>query len=94
MISENMLSIYFPGVVNYYNVWLIHITIFENKCLQQIVGLRCRDHMQSVRITTNVACSNSAHVEVYPVQHYVITFVDDFLRVLRFPPPIKLTTTI
>jgi hypothetical protein len=56
------------------------------------VGLRCRDHMQSVRITTNVACSNPAHGEVYPVQHYVITFVDDFLRVLRFPPPVKLTT--
>jgi hypothetical protein len=34
------------------------------------------------------------------VQHYVITFVSDlrqvggFLRVLRFPPPIKLTVTI
>ena len=34
------------------------------------------------------------------VQHYVITFVSDlrqvgsFLRVLRFPPPIKLTATI
>jgi hypothetical protein len=34
------------------------------------------------------------------VQHYVIKFVSDlrqvggFLRVLRFPPPIKLTTTI
>jgi hypothetical protein len=34
------------------------------------------------------------------LQHYVIKFVSDlrqvggFLRVLRFPPPIKLTTTI
>jgi hypothetical protein len=34
------------------------------------------------------------------VQHYVIKFVSDlrqvsgFLRVLRFPPPLKLTTTI
>ena len=34
------------------------------------------------------------------VQHYVIKFVsdlwqvDDFLRVLRFPPPIKLTATM
>jgi hypothetical protein len=34
------------------------------------------------------------------VQHYVINFVSDlrqvggFLRVLRFPPPIKLTATI
>jgi hypothetical protein len=39
-------------------------------------------------------------VEVYSIQHYVMKFVSDlrqvggFLRVLRFPPPIKLTTTI
>jgi len=38
--------------------------------------------------------------EVYSIQHYVIKFVNDlrqdggFLRVLRFPPPLKLTTTI
>jgi len=36
---------------------------------------------------------------VYSIQHYVIKFVIElrqvggFLRVLRFPPPIKLTTT-
>jgi hypothetical protein len=36
------------------------------------------------------------HGEVYSIQHYVIKFVSDlrqvsggFLRVLRFPPPIK-----
>jgi hypothetical protein len=40
------------------------------------------------------------HGEVYTIQHDVIKFVIDFqkvggfLRVLRFPPPIKLTTTI
>jgi hypothetical protein len=77
MISENIVLIYFPGVINYYNISLIHITIFENKFLQQIIGLRCRDHMQSVRITTNSVCSNPAHGKVYPVQHYAITFVDD-----------------
>jgi hypothetical protein len=38
--------------------------------------------------------------EVYSMQHYVIKFVSDlqqvggFLRVLWFPPPIKLATTI
>jgi len=38
--------------------------------------------------------------EVYSIQHYVIKFVSDlwqvggFLRVLQFPPPIKLTATI
>ena len=42
---------------------------------------------------------NPAHGEMYSIQHYVIKFVIDlrqvvgFLRVLRFPPPIKLTAT-
>ena len=40
--------------------------------------------------------SNPAHDDVYSIQHYVIKFVSDlrhlvgFLRVLGFPPPIKL----
>ena len=56
--------------------------------------------MQSVPITTKVMCLNPVHGEVYLIQHYVIQFVSDllqvsgFLRVLRFPPPIKLTATI
>ena len=56
--------------------------------------------LQSVTITTNVVSSNSVHGEVITIQHYVITLVSDlrqvggFLRVLRFPPPIKLTTEI
>ena len=49
-----------------------------------------------------VVSSNPAHGEVYFFlrQHYVIKFVSDwrqvdgFLRVLRFPPQIKVTTTI
>ena len=51
--------------------------------------------VQSVPITTEVLSSNPVHV-----QHYVIKFVSDlqqvggFLWVFRFPPPIKLTTTI
>ena len=56
--------------------------------------------VQSVSITTNVVSSNPVHGEVDSIQHYVIKFVSDlqqvggFLRVLRFPPPIKLTATI
>jgi IS4 transposase len=44
--------------------------------------------------------SNTVHGKVYSIQHYVIKFVSDlrqvvgFLRVFRFPPPIKLTATI
>ena len=56
--------------------------------------------MQSVPITTKVVSSNTAHGEVYSIQHYVIKFVSDlpqvggFLRVLQFSPPIKMTATI
>ena len=56
--------------------------------------------MQSVHITTNIVSSNPAHGELYSIQHYVVKFVSDlrqiggFLRIFRFPPPIKLTATI
>ena len=51
-------------------------------------------------VYTKAVSSNPAHGEVYSIQHYVIKFVSDlrqvngFLRVLRFPPPVKLTATI
>ena len=44
--------------------------------------------------------SKPVHGNVYLIQHYVIKFVNDlrqvggFLRVLQFPPPIKLTATL
>jgi hypothetical protein len=49
--------------------------------------------------STDLIKSNPTHGKVYSIQHYVIKFVSDlrqaggFLRVLPFPPPIKLTTT-
>ena len=57
-------------------------------------------HVQSVPITTKVISSNPVHGEVYSIEHYVIKFVSDlrqvggFIRVLRFPPSIKLTAMI
>ena len=67
-------------------------------------GSHGRDRMalpvQSVPITTEVLSSNPIHGEVYSIPHYVIKFVSDlqqvcgFLLVLRFPPPIKLTSTM
>ena len=51
--------------------------------------------MQSVPITYNVVSSNPAQA----IQHYMIKFVCDFrqvggfLRVLQFPPPIKIKLT-
>jgi hypothetical protein len=56
--------------------------------------------MQLVPVTTNVVSLNPTHGEVYLMQLYVINIVSDlrqvsgFLRVLQFPPPIKLTDTI
>jgi hypothetical protein len=49
---------------------------------------------------TKVVSSNPVHGEMFSIQHYVIKFVCDlqqvcdFLQVLWFPPPIKLTATI
>ena len=51
-------------------------------------------------ISTKGVDSNPAHCDVYSIQHYVMKFVnnllqvDGFLRVVRFPPPIKLIATI
>ena len=56
--------------------------------------------VKSVPITTKLVSSNTVRGEVYSIQHYVIKFVSDlrqvngFLRVFRFPPPIKMTATI
>jgi hypothetical protein len=50
--------------------------------------------------TTNVGSSDPTHDGVYSVQHCVVKFVSDlrqvdiFLRVPRFPPPIKMTGKI
>ena len=55
---------------------------------------------QSVPVTTKAMSSNPAIVEVFSIQRYVIKFVSDLrqvgdiLWVIRFPPPIKLITTI
>ena len=56
--------------------------------------------MQSLPITTEVVSLNPTHGEVNLIQYNVIKFVSDllpvcgFLRLLHFPPPIKLITTI
>jgi hypothetical protein len=55
---------------------------------------------QSVPVTTKFESLNPTHGQMYSIQHYVIKFasdfrqVSDFLWVLQFPPPIKLTATI
>ena len=57
-------------------------------------------HVHLVPITTKFVSLNSAHGKVYSIQHYVIKFVSDlyqvcnFLWVLQFPLPKKMTATI
>ena len=57
--------------------------------------------ISAIGVNCHKPCELEFHSdEVYSIQHYVIKFVIDlrqvsgFLRILRFPPPIKLTTTI
>jgi hypothetical protein len=52
--------------------------------------------MQSVAITTKVVRSNLDHGKVYSIQHCGMDLrqFGGFLRVLCFPPPIKLTAMI
>jgi hypothetical protein len=65
----------------------------DRRMNRMVIGLL---PMHSVPITTNVVSSNPTHA----IQAYVIKFLSDipevggFLRVLQFPPPIKLTATI
>jgi hypothetical protein len=73
----------------------------------QYIYLVWRDHhghdLMVVGFITTYAyhCELESHSgEAYSIQHYVIKFVSDlrqvcgFLRVLRFPPPIRLTAMI
>ena len=56
--------------------------------------------LQPSNPATKAVSLNPIHGEVYSIQHYIIKFVFDlwqvggFLRVLRFSPPLKLTSTI
>jgi hypothetical protein len=84
-------------------MWLLYqVTSYHN----HLRGRRGHDHMV-VGFTTTYAISAYHHWccefesrSGQSVQHYVIKFVRDlwqvsgFLRVLWFPPPIKLTATI
>ena len=70
-----------------------------DKYIYTHINLGGRDRMV-VEITNKVVSLNPVHGKVYSIQHYVIKFVSNlrhvggFLRVLHFPQPIKLTTTI
>ena len=77
-----------------------------SNCLKYIMNWRFTFNVTNWWLISNSYChikvvsSNPTHGEVYLIQHYVIKFVSDlwhvngFLMVLRFPPPIKQTSTI
>ena len=75
--------------------------IFKKNKLSLLIseGLQ-HSNLHSCSVSPLVAdkgSSNPAHGELYTIQHYVIKFVSDLrqvgglVRVLRFPPVIKLT---
>jgi len=47
-----------------------------------VVGFKL--HVQSLLISTEVVSFNHAHGEVYLIQHYVIKFVSDLLKISGF----------
>ena len=67
---------------------------FKCRCGRDRMVLDLQLPVQSVPITTKVVSSNPTHGKVYSILHFVIKFVSDlwqvgdFLRRLRFPPPI------
>ena len=90
--------------------WLTFFVCFlhkkQHECLYNLQGRRGRDRMV-VGFTTTYAISAYHHWccefesrSGLGVQHYMMKFVSDlrqvggFLRLLWFPPPIKLTTMI
>jgi hypothetical protein len=83
--------------------WIFSTGLNYTGAVVVVIAGKCIDlwlPIQSVHITTEAVGSNPAHGEVYSIQHYLIKFVSElrqvgvFLRVLRIPPPLKLTAMI
>jgi hypothetical protein len=81
--------------VSFHNSWIL--TSQRGAMIVIIWYLDLQLHVHLVPITTKFVSLNPAHGKVYSIQHYVIKFVSDlyqvcnFLRVLQFPPPKKMT---
>ena len=65
----------------------------KHNCFTRWYLMFSNSSISLVPIITNLVSSNPTYCKVYLIQLYVIKFVTD-LCVLRFPPTIKLTTTI
>ena len=81
------------------SLWCIIVVLIGIIKIAFVIGRGQRKRFTTT-YATYVVSSNPVHGEVYSIRHYVIKFVSDlwqvsgFLRVPRFPPPIKLTATI
>jgi hypothetical protein len=75
------------SVLNYYAPFNKSIIVYQSKI---------RYHQITVPITSKFVSTNTAHGEMFSIQHYVIKLDSDviqvggFLRILLFPPPIVL----
>ena len=69
-------------------------------CINDFTDIIDHLHISDLILTLYVVSLNPLRGEVYSIQSYVIKFVSDlrqvgdFLCVLQFPPPMKLTATI
>jgi len=70
----------------------IHFKNFDPVMVMIVWLLDLQQPIHSLAITTNIVNSNPAHYDIKFVS--MLWQVSGFLRVLRFPPPIKRTTTI
>ena len=74
--------------------------LYQETIWDLIVYIPISQSSKSVPITANAVIFNPAQARCTRYKHYVIKFVSDmrqvcvFLRVLRFPPQIKLSATI
>jgi hypothetical protein len=82
--------------------YLAHILIVEGRCQPSICHLTLTSFQVSltIKFTSSFLWLDQTNIFGPLIDHYVIKFVSDlrqvdgFLRVLWFPPPIKLTSTI
>ena len=87
----------FQGTVNITSEqWTSDLDVVDSEAYRNLTTKLVEEvRYQSLPITTKFVSLNHDYGKVYSIQHYVISFVSDlrqvggFLRVLRFPPPIK-----
>ena len=88
--------------IDFIHLYVAKVNKYLRLCIESPLNtityyIYCRDRLGRDRMA--VMSSNPVHGDVYSIQHYVINISDlrlvcGFIRVFRFPLPIKLTATI